>query len=181
MEERMQLRQEFSRKGLRAVATTARFALLAGLVFGAGGAAIGQDQGAPTPKDTIFARKILMDAIDENMNAVETAVSSGQSIDLDRAEQQADTISAMLMAFPHLFPPSTNQWKPNAERDPARDTYASPEIWNKFSDFYQQASAASKLAYNASRAKQQGDFTKSISSLRTACNACHADYLKTDQ
>jgi len=177
----MRLRWKVSRKGLCAVATATRFGLLAGLVFGAVGAARGQDQGAVTPKDTIYARKVLMDAIDENMNAIETAVNSGQSIDLDRLEPQADTISAMLMAFPHLFPPSTNQWKPNAERDPARDTYGSPDIWNKFSDFYRQASAASKLAYNASRAKQQGDFVKSIASLRTACNACHADYLKTDQ
>jgi hypothetical protein len=42
-------------------------------------------------------------------------------------DQHADTISIMLMSFPHMFPAGTNQWKPGADRDPATDTYASPD------------------------------------------------------
>ena len=34
--------------------------------------ALGQEPSGPPPKDTIFARKILMGAIDMNMDAVET-------------------------------------------------------------------------------------------------------------
>ena len=32
----------------------------------------------------------------------------------------SDTISVMLMAFPHLFPPASNQWKPDVARDPGQ-------------------------------------------------------------
>ena len=84
------------------------------------------------------------------------------------------------MALPHLFPPGTNQWKPNVERDAGRDTYAAPELWTNYADFYGRAGKASKVAYNASRAKQQSEFKTLIAELRSACNSCHAAYLKTD-
>jgi cytochrome c556 len=86
----------------------------------------------------------------------------------------------MLMAFPHLFPPNTNQWKPNVERDPGRDTYAAPALWENYSDFYAQAARASKIAYNASRSQQEADFKKFVAELRVACDSCHAVYLKAD-
>lgn len=151
------------------------------LVLDAGAVARAQDQSVDTPKDTIFARKILMDTIDRNMDALEEMVRSGQAIDFADAHEHADTISVMLMAFPHLFPPSTNQWRPNVERDPGRDTYASPDLWTHFANFYQQAAAASKLAYAASRANDDADFKRMMASLRTACDSCHALYLKVDQ
>jgi len=155
--------------------------LLVGLVAATGSAVHSQDQSVATPKDTIFARKILMDTIDHNMDALEEMVRSGQTIDFADSSEHADAISVMLMAFPHLFPPDTNQWRPNGERDPGRDTYASPDLWTRYSDFYQQAAAASKLAYKASRATQEASFKASMASLRTACDSCHAIYLKTDQ
>jgi cytochrome c556 len=177
----MERGQQFSCARSRILRTIGRLALIVGLTAAACEAARCQDQSAATPKDAIFARKILMDSIDEQMTAIEGVVNSGQAFDLDEAADHVDTISVMLMAFPHLFPPSTNQWQPNAQRDPAHDTYAAPEVWTNFSDFYQRAAAASKLAYTASRAKQVGDFEKAMASLRIDCNACHADYLKTDQ
>ena len=177
----MGLRRKFSHATFCIFRTIGWLVLIAGLVAAASGAARCQDQSAATPKDAIYARKILMDAVDEHMNTVEEMANSGQAIDLDVAHEQADTISVMLLVFPNLFPSSTNQWKPNAERDPARDTFTSPDLWKNFADFYQQASAASKLAQNASRAKQDSDFKKAIASLRAACNSCHAAYLKTDQ
>jgi hypothetical protein len=60
----------------------------------------------------------------------------------------------MLMAFPHLFPPATNQWKAGAERNPATDTFSSPDLWAKFPDFYQRASDESKIAWSTNRAKR---------------------------
>jgi cytochrome c556 len=177
----MERGKQFSRAGWYIFRMFGRLVLIPGLIAATGEAARCQDQSAATPKDAIFARKILMDAIDEQMTTIEGIVNSGQAVDLDDVGEHADTISVMLMVFPHLFPPSTNQWQPNAQRDPAHDTYASPELWTNFSDFYQRAAAASKLAYTASRAKQVGDFEKAMASLRIDCNACHADYLKTDQ
>jgi cytochrome c556 len=143
-------------------------------------AAFAQEQGATPPKDTIFARKILMGAIDMNMDEIETMISVESHFNLVEGREHADTISIMLMAFPHMFPAATNQWKPGAERDPATDTYASPDVWTKFPDFYQRAAAASKIAFEASRAKKADEFKARITDLRQACNGCHAAYQKVD-
>lgn len=122
-----------------------------------------------------------MDSIDSHMDAIDWMVNSGKAIDLPRAVEHADTISIMLMAFPHLFPSSSNQWRPNAKRDPARDTFASPTLWANFADFYRQAAAASRIAFNASRAKREADFKTYMIALRSACDSCHAAYLKTGE
>jgi cytochrome c556 len=142
--------------------------------------ALGQESGGPPPKDTTFARKILMGAIDMNMDAVETMLAPNGKLDATEAREHADTISIMLMSFPHLFPAATNQWKPGADRDPATDTFASPDVWANFADFYQRASGASKLAQQASNAKRLDEFRSLIEQLRAACNSCHEKYMKTN-
>ena len=140
-----------------------------------------QDQSVAIAKDAIFARKILMDSIGGNMDELETMTTSDKGVNLTEGHEHADNISIMLMAFPHLFPPNTNQWKPNVERDPGRDTYASPDVFISYPDFYAKAAGASKIAYNASRAKQEDDFKKFVAELRVACDSCHAVYLKAAQ
>jgi cytochrome c556 len=156
-------------------------AALAATMIAASYAAVGQEQSAPPPKDTIFARKILMGAIDMNMDEIETMLQPGGKFEAAEATEHAETISTMLMSFPHLFPASTNQWRPDdKDRDPATDTSASPDLWRNFGDFYQRAQAASKLAFDASRAKHGNEFKALIGQLRAACNGCHAAYLKTE-
>ncbi len=71
--------------------------------------ALGQEPSGPPPKDTIFARKILMGAIDMNMDAIETMLAPNGKLDAAEAQEHADTISIMLMSFPHMFPAGTNQ------------------------------------------------------------------------
>jgi cytochrome c556 len=146
----------------------------------AGSAALGQDQSAATPADTIFARKTVMDTLSSKMDVIETATSSTNKIDLAGATEQADTVSVLLMAFPHLFPVATNQWKPNVDKDPGTDTFAAPEVWTKFADFYKQSTEASKLAYDASRATEEAGFGAAVAKLRAACDGCHATYMKTN-
>jgi len=85
---------------------------------GVGHLASGQDRGMTVAKDAIFARKILMDTISTNMDELETMTTSDKGVNLAEGREHADMISVMLMAFPHLFPADTNQWKPNVERDP---------------------------------------------------------------
>jgi cytochrome c556 len=155
-------------------------ASLAWLVVGAPGQspiAFAQDQSAATTKDLIFARKIMMDTIGNNMDEIDTMLQTGK-IDLTEGREHADMISVMLMAFPHLFPPNSNQWKPNVERDPGTDTFAAPELWKTYTDFYQQAAFASKTAYKASRAKDEAEFKKFGAELRATCDTCHSTYLK---
>jgi cytochrome c556 len=137
-------------------------------------------QDLPAAKDTIFARKILMGAIDMNMDEIETMLAPEGKLDLAEGQEHAETISTMLMAFPHMFPPATNQWKAGAERDPATNTFASPDVWKNFADFYARATEASKLAWSASRARRPDEFRGFIVQLRERCNGCHALNLKTD-
>jgi cytochrome c556 len=154
--------------------------LFAACVIGSSPVALGQDQSAAIPKDAIVARKTAMDTLSDKMDIIEAAVATGTKLNLDEGHANADVISVLLMAFPHLFPPSTNEWKPNVDRDPATDTYASPDIWTKFADFYKQASTASKAAFDASRADDEAAFKAAIGKLRAGCNACHAAYLEMD-
>ena len=160
-------------------AVTAAAILLAGMCMNE--LALGQDRSAAIAKDAIFARKILMDAIGRNMDEIETMMASAKGVDMAEASEHSDNISIMLMAFPHLFPADTNQWKPNVERDPGRDTYAAPELWTNYGDFYARAAQASKVAYNASRAQQESAFKTFAIELRAACDSCHAAYMKSDQ
>jgi cytochrome c556 len=164
----------------RRLAVVAACLTVAATLFASGFAALGQDGGLPPPKDTIFARKILMGAIDMNMDEIETMLAPEGKLVLSDAQEHAETISTMLMAFPHMFPLPTNQWKPGVDRDPATDTFASPDVWTNFAEFYQRAAAASKLAFDASRAKRAADFKPLIAQLRAACNGCHAVYMKTE-
>jgi cytochrome c556 len=134
----------------------------------------------PPAKDTIFARKVVMGEIDMNMDEIETMLAPEGKLALADAQEHAEVISTLLMAFPHLFPPSTNQWKQGADRDPATDTFANPAIWSNFGDFYRRTSEASKIAWSASRAKKPDAFRTQIKELRLRCNACHALNLKTE-
>jgi cytochrome c556 len=140
--------------------------------------ACAEDQ--PPPKDTIFARKVVMGEIDMNMDEIETMLAPEGKLALADAQEHAEVISTLLMAFPHLFPPSTNQWREGATRDPATDTFANPGLWSNFGDFYRRASEASKIAWDASRAKRPDEFRTQIKALRQRCNACHALNLKAE-
>jgi cytochrome c556 len=149
-------------------------------VLALGLTASGQDQSEAIVKDAIFARKILMNTIGTNMDELETMTSSDKPINLTEGHEHADNISVLLMAFPHLFTAATNQWKPNVERDPGRDTYASPDLFTHYADFYARAASASKTAFRASRAEKESEFRNYVAELRVACDSCHGLYLKTD-
>jgi len=158
-------------------------AAMVGLVGFCAGAlspiAWGQERGATPPKETIFARKILMDSISQNMDDLEANAGSAK-VDLAEGRSHADIVSVMLMAFPHLFPPNTNEGKPNVARDPGSDTFAAPEIWSRFADFYKRTQDAAQIAYKASRAETEQAFKDQIAQLRVACDSCHGVYLKKD-
>jgi cytochrome c556 len=83
------------------------------------------------------------------------------------------------MAFPHLFPAATNQWKGGADPDPALDTFASPELWSNFAEFYRRASEASKIAFEASRTARLNEFKTLVGQLRAACNSCYRCILQS--
>lgn len=151
-------------------------ACLAVSVMATSFAALGQET---APADVISARKTLMSAIARNMYPLDEMVYTGK-INLPRGRNNADSISAMLQAFPLLFPPSTNTWTPNAQRDPAAATFADPHIWEEFTFFSKEIQAAAKYAYDASRAENETDFRKNITLLRQTCDTCHAAFQKNN-
>jgi cytochrome c556 len=136
-----------------------------------------QDHGTPPVDDAIFARKALKDAACDRMADIERMIGLGR-VDLDEVHVKADAIAAMLTAFPHLFPPGSNLWKPDTDQDPATATLASPDLWVTFPDFYRQATAAAKTAFELSRADTIDDAKTRARELRIACDACHALYLE---
>jgi len=175
------LDQNASHPRARVASAITRIGLVAAClatILATGFVAIAQDERAAIAKDVIFARKTLMNSICEKMAGIERMIALRQ-IDLDAARGHADAISVMFMAFPHLFPPNSNQWNPSADPDPATDTYASTELWTKFSDFYQRTAAAAQTAHDLSRADNIDDFKTRARELRIICDTCHALYSET--
>src|SRR5436190_7261300 len=156
---------QFMRRWPRVAAMVGLLGLCAAV---SGPIAWGQEKGVTPPKEAIFARKILMDSISSNMDELETNAGSAR-VDLAEGRNHADIVSVMLMAFPHLFPQNTNEWKTNVDRDPGSDTYAAPEIWAGFADFYKRAGDAAQIAYEASRAETEQAFKDQVAQLRLAC------------
>jgi cytochrome c556 len=149
------------------------------IALGGSFTASGQQGGATPPADIIFARKTVMSVIANNMYEIDQMMQTGK-YDLTRGRTNADSISAMMMAFPHLFPESTNTWVANAPRNPGVDTFADPTIWKSFEFFYKEVQASVKYAYNASRAVNEAEFKKNATELRLACDTCHASYQKNN-
>lgn len=141
--------------------------------------ALGQDQSVATANDVVFARKTLMATIARKMYPIDEMRENGK-FDLPKGRAEADAISAMLMAFPLLFPATTNTWTDKAPRDPAVDTFASPTIWNEYAFFYKESQAASKSAFDLSKAENDRDFRKLATDLRLACDTCHAAFQKNN-
>jgi cytochrome c556 len=147
--------------------------LAAGLVA-MGFAATAQD--AKLTADVISARKTMMDFMCDRMAQIEAMIGQGK-VDVAFAQASGDAMSAMLRAFPHLFPPSSNRWRPD-DPDPVSQTLASPAIWTGFADFYREAAEAAKIAHAMGRAGTAEDVKSRARELRIVCDSCHALYLE---
>jgi cytochrome c556 len=137
--------------------------------------AVAQDQSAAT--DVIFARKTIMSSLCDKMMEIERMIAAG-NIDAKTTRTHGRAMSVMLMAFPHLFPPSSNQWQRDVNPDPVAETLASPDLWTSFPDFYRQAAAAARAAAALSRADKAEDIKTYARELRIGCDTCHALYLE---
>jgi len=171
------LRQFFLRPQRRIAAVIGGVCLA--VAVGTSFIALGQDQSVATANDVVFARKTLMATIARNMYPIDEMRADGK-FDLPKGRANADAISAMLMAFPLLFPPTTNTWTDKAPRDPAVDTFAAPTIWQEYTFFYKESQAASKSAFDLSHAENDRDFRKLATDLRLSCDTCHAAFQKNN-
>jgi len=130
--------------------------------------------GLTNPRDVITARQELMEHIELLMEPIDT-LQVKDTFDTARLHSAAETIAAMLLALPHLFPPTTNLYDPRA---PMPATLALPPIWKNFANFYALAGAASRAAEAMADAEGKPALRAASLKLRASCDACHALYLR---
>jgi len=150
---------------------------LAGVALAADAAAPGKGPGwtgITNPKDVITARQELMEEIEHLMQPIDTFQVKDDA-DPEKLRASAGTISAMLLAVPHLFPPTTNLYDPKPEMP---ETLALPAIWKDFGTFYKLAAAASSAAQTMAEATGKEPLRAAGRRLRASCDACHALYLR---
>jgi cytochrome c556 len=157
------------------LATTAAFAGIALAADATPGQGPGWT-GITNPQDVITARQELMEHIEVLMEPIDTITVKGKPVDHpDQLRASAEVIAAMLLAVPHLFPPTTNLYDPKA-KEPA--TLALPPIWKDWGSFYTLAAAASKAAEAMAETKGTDPLRGASLRLRASCDACHVLYLR---
>lgn len=130
--------------------------------------------GIAEPEELIEARRALMDRAEDLMKPIDS-FTVGEPADPKELRANAETIGAMLHAVPHLFPPTTNRFDPDAHDPP---TLALPTIWQRFAAFETFAKNAQRMAA-ALVASEDGEPLRAASvQLRAACDACHAGFMK---
>ena len=130
--------------------------------------------GVTEPEEVIEARRALMDQAENLMKPIDS-FTVGEPSDAKVMRANAETIGAMLHAVPHLFPPTTNRFDPDAHDPP---TLALPAIWERFAAFETFAENAQRMAA-ALEMSEDGEPLRAASvQLRAACDACHAGFMK---
>jgi cytochrome c556 len=130
--------------------------------------------GITRPKDVITARQELMEHAELLMEPIDT-IQVEPIRDVKQLHANAEAISAMLLALPHLFPPTTNLFDPKAQMP---ETLALPAIWKSFGSFYALATAASTAAQAMADAEGPSALRAASRGLRASCDACHSVYLR---
>lgn len=155
---------------------TAIFLAPVGIAFGAE-TSLGQGQGwtgVTNPKAVIAARQELMEHMELLMQPIDS-ITVSEVRNVEQLHENAEVLGAILIAVPHLFPPTTNLYDPKVLM-PA--TLALPPIWKNFDSFYSLAAAASKAADAFAITKGNAQLRAASLKLRASCDACHTLYLR---
>jgi hypothetical protein len=130
--------------------------------------------GLTEPAEVIEARRLLMVEAERLMKPIDE-----YSVDLrgDPAalRSAATTLEPLLLALPHLFPPTTNLFDPAAHDPP---TTALPAIWQRFAAFQTFAESAESAAAALAAAADGEPLRVASERLRAACDRCHAGFMK---
>lgn len=130
--------------------------------------------GVTQPEKLIEARRALMDRAEDLMKPIDS-FTVGEPADASLLRANAKTIGAMLRAVPHLFPPTTNRFDPDAHDPP---TLALPTIWQRFAAFETFAENAQRMAAALEMSQDGEPLRAAAVQLRAACDACHAGFMK---
>jgi len=129
--------------------------------------------GRSDPTGVILARQAIMSALEEHMLAIDT-YTVDDTVEPDDVLAAAEALQPLLLAVPHLFPPTTNLYDPESA-EPV--TTAMPAIWMNFDDFTAKAAAAHDAAKTLAQAENAQQLHDGSVAVRAACDACHKTYL----
>jgi cytochrome c556 len=130
--------------------------------------------GVTKPKAVIAARQEVMEHMEILMKPIDI-ITVSEVRNVEQLHENAEVLGAILMAVPHLFPPTTNLYDPKVTM-PA--TLALPAIWQNFDSFYSLAAAASRSADAFAVTKGNAQLRAASLKLRASCDACHTLYLR---
>ena len=130
--------------------------------------------GLTEPGEVIEARRVLMIEAERLMKPID-GFTVGEPADAAQLRENATSIEALLLAAPHLFPPTTNLFDPAAHDPP---TTALPTVWQRFPAFLTFADSAEKAAAALREAEGEDALRAASTRLRGACDACHAGFMK---
>lgn len=130
--------------------------------------------GLTEPGEIIEARRLLMMETERLMKPIDS-YSIGQPGDPAALRSAATTLEPMLLALPHLFPPTTNLFDPDVREPP---TIALPTIWTRFAAFKTFAESAERAAAAAAVAGDGEPLRQASARLRAACDTCHRAFTK---
>jgi cytochrome c556 len=130
--------------------------------------------GLTEPDEIIEARRVLMIQMEQLMRPIDE-FTAGEPRDLLALQSAAATIESMLLAFPHLFPPTTNLYDPTVRESP---TTALPALWQDFATFRELAAAGETAAATIAAADGADPLRAAGRSLRASCDSCHALFTK---
>jgi cytochrome c556 len=155
---------------------TALIAALAGAVWGADSAPKDGPgwTGLTEPEELIEAREALMVEMERIMRPLDS-YTIGEPASPDELRSISQTVSQMMLAIPHLFPPTTNLYDPNV---PIPKTLALPAIWKNWDSFEKLAEAAEVQASKITNMRTPDELKAGALALRATCDACHALYLR---
>jgi cytochrome c556 len=136
--------------------------------------AVSGDEYLAEPGEIIEARRLLMVETERLMEPID-GYTLGEPADAALLRSLATTLEPMLLALPHLFPPSTNLFDP-AVLDPP--TIALPAIWQRFGTFRTLAENAERAAAALREADDTEALQAASTRLRTACDVCHRTFTR---
>jgi cytochrome c556 len=138
-------------------------------------ASVSADDYLAEPGEIIEARRLLMTEAERLMKPIDS-YTLGEPAEPAELRSLATTLEPMLLALPHLFPPSTNLFDP-AVIDPP--TIALPAIWQRFPAF---RAMAENSEHAAAQLRETGDDPAALKAaserLRTSCDACHRAFTR---
>jgi cytochrome c556 len=130
--------------------------------------------GLTEPEEVIEARRVLMTEAERLMKPVDGYIV-GEPADPAVLRANAASLEALLLALPHLFPPTTNRFDPTVLDPP---TVALPSIWQRFPAFLTFAESAERAAATLRDAEDTEALRTASARLRGMCDTCHAQFMK---